>query len=98
MFFSFQCSDINIRYNHTFINDGLFHLVLKSQIDTYNNTYQAGGVELFLACFTLELGQLTGGAVEHGETDHAVLHALKTFIYVTLPQRQTVNDRAVLNK
>ena len=61
-------------------------------------THQTGRVVFLLACLALELGQVAGGAVNDGEADHALLHALKLLVNVTLPQQQAVGNRAVLKE
>ena len=47
---------------------------------------QTGRMELLLAGFAAQFGKRIITAVNHGETDHAVIYTLETLVDVSLPQ------------
>ncbi len=57
---------------------------------------EAGGVELLLAGATGRPGELVAGPVEHVEADVALLDALERLVDVALPDREPVQDGAIL--
>ena len=84
---------------YTFIMDHVHvHAECQNMDVQLLTTHQTGRVVFLLACLALELGQVAGGAVNDGEADHALLHALKLLVNVTLPQQQAVGNRAVLKE
>ena len=84
---------------YTFIMDHVHvHAECQNMDVQLLTTHQTGRVVFLLACLALELGQVAGGAVNDGEADHALLHALELLVNVTLPQQQAVGNRAVLKE
>lgn len=63
-----------------------FQTRFPSEIITSQDTYQAGWMELFLACSASFFGKGVVGAMYNWETDHAVFNALKSFIHIVFPQ------------
>ena len=84
---------------YTFIMDHVHvHAECQNMDVQLLTTHQTGRVVFLLACLALELGQVAGGAVNDGEADHALLHALELLVNVTLPQQQAIGNGAVLKE
>ena len=59
---------------------------------------QAGRVKFLFASLAAQFGQRVITAMNHRETDHAVLYSLKTLVHISLPQNEAIHYTSILKK
>ena len=59
---------------------------------------QTGRVEFLLTGLAAQFRQRVVTAMNHGETDHTVLHTLKTLVHVSLPKNEAIHYTSILKE